>query len=223
MRWVSHVAQGRSAAQIADLGVGMADQAMALAGLTVLDLAIGGEFEALFSARLGLHLGHFASPSGRSPGCCLEPPRHALSPVGSTLCRCMIFSQNRFPLLRIMHQEGGVLYVRRGLLQAEPRFNLISLHYVANTPAISREWPGICGIKPPRPYRRNSVFRKGELLNAAIDTPRTANQPLTAFDLARSALGRKGVLQPDDRAVDQVGRGLRICLVRYRKVSMAVH
>ena len=78
-------------------------------------------------------------------------------------------------------------------------------------------------LKPLRPYRRNPVFRKGELLIAAIDTLRTANEPLTAFDLARVALSRKGISSPDDRAVEQVGRVLRICLVRYRKASVAVH
>lgn len=78
-------------------------------------------------------------------------------------------------------------------------------------------------LKPIRPYRRNPVFRKGELLIAAIDTLRTANEPLTACDLARAALGRKGISQPDKRAVEQVGRVLSICLVRYRKASVAVN
>ena len=78
-------------------------------------------------------------------------------------------------------------------------------------------------LKPLRPYRRNPVFRKGELLIAAIDTLRTANAPLTAFDLARAALDRKGISQPDERAVEQVGRVLRICLVRYRKASVSVY
>ena len=39
-------------------------QAVTLADLVGLDLAALGDFEALFGARLGLHLGHFAFPCG---------------------------------------------------------------------------------------------------------------------------------------------------------------
>src|SRR5437762_12835323 len=55
-------AQGRGAAQLADLLVGTLDHAVALARLAVLDLAARGEPEALFGARFRLHFGHFASP-----------------------------------------------------------------------------------------------------------------------------------------------------------------
>lgn len=78
-------------------------------------------------------------------------------------------------------------------------------------------------LKSTRPYRRNPAFRKGELLTAAIDTLRTASEPMTAYDLARVALERKGISQPDKRAVEQVGRVLRICLVRYRKAPIVAH
>src|SRR3569833_2463666 len=48
------------AAQVAGTSRRIVDQPVALADLVGLDLAFGGDFEALFSARLGLHLGHFA-------------------------------------------------------------------------------------------------------------------------------------------------------------------
>src|SRR3954462_5146217 len=48
------------AAVLADLLLGPLDHAVALAGHRRLDLALGGNLEALFSARLGLQLGHFA-------------------------------------------------------------------------------------------------------------------------------------------------------------------
>src|SRR5258707_7963352 len=48
------------AAVLTDLLLGPLDHAMALAGHRRLHLAAGGNAEALFSARLGLQLGHFA-------------------------------------------------------------------------------------------------------------------------------------------------------------------
>src|SRR5690349_18734544 len=48
------------AAVLADLLLGPLDHAVALAGHRRLHLAAGGDLEALFSARLGLQLGHFA-------------------------------------------------------------------------------------------------------------------------------------------------------------------
>src|SRR3974377_430104 len=48
------------AAQLANLFFGPLDHAVALARLLIEDLARGGHFEALLSARFGLHLGHFA-------------------------------------------------------------------------------------------------------------------------------------------------------------------
>src|ERR1041384_6804535 len=48
------------AAVLADLLLGPLDHAVALAGHRRLHLATGGDLEALFGARLGLQLGHFA-------------------------------------------------------------------------------------------------------------------------------------------------------------------
>src|ERR1700709_2923105 len=48
------------AAVLADLLLGPLDHAVTLAGVGRLHLALGGNLEALFSARLGLQLGHFA-------------------------------------------------------------------------------------------------------------------------------------------------------------------
>src|SRR5260370_558724 len=48
------------AAVLADLLLGPLDHAVALAGHRRLHLAAGGDLEALFSARLGLQLGHFS-------------------------------------------------------------------------------------------------------------------------------------------------------------------
>src|SRR3954464_13815064 len=47
-------------AVLADLLLGPLDHAVALAGHRRLHLAAGGNLEALFGARLGLQLGHFA-------------------------------------------------------------------------------------------------------------------------------------------------------------------
>src|SRR5512142_2268276 len=66
--------QPARAAVFADRLGGPLDHAVALAGLLVFDLAAGRDLEALFSARFGLHFGHFAllsarlraSPRGRS-------------------------------------------------------------------------------------------------------------------------------------------------------------
>ena len=52
--------QDRGAALVADLLVGALDHAVALAGLSGLDLAGGGRLEPLLGGRLGFHLGHFA-------------------------------------------------------------------------------------------------------------------------------------------------------------------
>src|SRR5687768_6439369 len=51
------------AAVLADIFGVVADQAVALAGDSVLHLAGGGELEALLDAALGLELGHFVSSS----------------------------------------------------------------------------------------------------------------------------------------------------------------
>src|SRR5712671_4648967 len=48
------------AAVLANLLLGPLDHAVALAGVGRLHLALGRDLEALFSARLGLQLGHFA-------------------------------------------------------------------------------------------------------------------------------------------------------------------
>src|SRR6186997_234222 len=48
------------AAMLADLLLGPLDHAVALAGVGRFHLALGRDLEALFSARLGLQLGHFA-------------------------------------------------------------------------------------------------------------------------------------------------------------------
>src|ERR1700709_1952614 len=47
-------------AVLADLLLGPLDHAVPLAGVGRLHLALGGNLEAFFSARLGLQLGHFA-------------------------------------------------------------------------------------------------------------------------------------------------------------------
>src|SRR6185312_12513015 len=52
--------QGVHAAQVAGTFGRVVDQPVALADLMGLDLALGGEFEALLGARLGLQFGHFA-------------------------------------------------------------------------------------------------------------------------------------------------------------------
>ncbi len=52
--------QNVGAAQVPDLLVGPLDHAVALAALGVKHLASACDFEALFSARLGLQLGHLA-------------------------------------------------------------------------------------------------------------------------------------------------------------------
>src|ERR1700688_4562267 len=54
--------------KLADLLVGSLDHAVALAGLAVLELAVGSEFEALLRARLCLQLGHFAVSWDGWPG-----------------------------------------------------------------------------------------------------------------------------------------------------------
>jgi len=64
---------GEIALQLLARALGFADETVALVGLPVLDLAVGGELEALLRARLGLHLGHFAlllgSGMADGPGC----------------------------------------------------------------------------------------------------------------------------------------------------------
>src|SRR5260363_421875 len=52
--------QHTGAAELTDLLLRPLDHAVALAALGVHDLASGGHLEALFSARLGLQLGHLA-------------------------------------------------------------------------------------------------------------------------------------------------------------------
>src|SRR3989304_10370886 len=52
--------QHAGAAMLADLLGGPLDHAVTLAGLLVFYLAGAGDLEALFSARFGLQLGHFA-------------------------------------------------------------------------------------------------------------------------------------------------------------------
>src|SRR5690606_12139934 len=53
------VGQHFGAAILSDVFRVVADQAVSLAGDTMLDLAGGGEFEALLHTALGLELGHF--------------------------------------------------------------------------------------------------------------------------------------------------------------------
>src|ERR1044072_6903869 len=57
---------------IADLLLGPLDHAVALTRHRRHDLSRTGDLEALFSARLGLHLGHFGSP-----GAGLDATRHS--------------------------------------------------------------------------------------------------------------------------------------------------
>ena len=52
--------QNAGPAQIADLRVRPLDHAVPLSGLSINHLACAGDLKALFSARLRLHLGHFA-------------------------------------------------------------------------------------------------------------------------------------------------------------------
>ena len=66
------------AAVLADLLLGPLDHAVTLAGHRGFDVALGGDLEALFGARFGLQLRHFASsltarPSGKHE----KPPWHA--------------------------------------------------------------------------------------------------------------------------------------------------
>src|SRR5664279_5653212 len=71
--------QHAGAAMLADLLGGPLDHAVSFAGLLVFHLASGGDLEALFSARFGLQLGHFALLIGAwrdvkpaRPGCARE-------------------------------------------------------------------------------------------------------------------------------------------------------
>src|ERR1700709_140490 len=59
--------QHAGAAQLADLLFGPLDHAVALAALGGHHFAGGSHFEALFSARLGLQLGHLALLLARAP------------------------------------------------------------------------------------------------------------------------------------------------------------
>src|SRR5438046_1574754 len=70
-------AHRRGAAQLTDLLVRALDHAVALARLAMLDLAARGEPEALFGARFGFQLGHFASPWGTRPRSLFEG-RHGM-------------------------------------------------------------------------------------------------------------------------------------------------
>src|SRR6266576_2244890 len=91
------------AAQLADLLFGALDHAVALARLRIEDLAGAGHFEALFSARFGLHLGHLALLMGgagnRRP---LRSMNDRVRDARAYLHLSMIFSENRYPLFGIM-------------------------------------------------------------------------------------------------------------------------
>jgi hypothetical protein len=63
---------------------------------------------------------------------------------------------------------------------------------------------------PPRHYRPNPVFARGELPRLAMTIMRRANRPMGTLDIAMRALALKGVTQP--------GPGLRK-LIRTRMVQ----
>src|SRR5205809_5942870 len=70
------------ALHFAERAMRLADQAVAVVGAAGLDLAVRGELEALFGARLRLHFGHLRLLIGRCGLVAFGSPRHALTPGG---------------------------------------------------------------------------------------------------------------------------------------------
>ena len=80
----------------------------------------------------------------------------------------------------------------------------------------------ISGITLKRTYRRNGLFKSGELRRLAMDILRTAQGPLTSRELVMLTMGRKGIAEPGEQAIRQLRGTLNGCLTRREKAGLVV-
>lgn len=77
-------------------------------------------------------------------------------------------------------------------------------------------------IIPRRPRRSDPRFKKGVFIRTALDILRTASDPLTARELAKRTLEYQGISQPDERAIEQLRRGLNGGLMKRLKEGSVI-
>lgn len=72
-------------------------------------------------------------------------------------------------------------------------------------------------IKPRRPYRRNPLFKRGNLVRTALDILRSADEPLTTRELTTRILEYHGIPPSNDHELEQLRKGLHSCLMQRAK------
>jgi hypothetical protein len=112
----------------------------------------------------------------------------------------------RTPLNRLRRQRAGIVAQLRKLEPLVADYQAKLARVEARMQELDPQlW------MPPRHYRPNPVFARGELPRIALAIMRQANGPLPTLTIAMMALARKGVTQP--------GPGLRK-LIRIRLTQM---
>lgn len=64
-------------------------------------------------------------------------------------------------------------------------------------------------LLPPRRYRKNPYFERGELPRLAMQIMREAGEPMRVRDIAIRALAMKGIHYPDRVAMRRARKGLQ--------------
>jgi hypothetical protein len=70
--------------------------------------------------------------------------------------------------------------------------------------------------------KANQWFRRGTLYRKAVDVLRTAEQPMTATDIAWAVLNKANIQTTDKKAVQALGQGIQSGLRKHKGKSVEV-
>ena len=107
------------------------------------------------------------------------------------------------------------LYVHRQLDYYEPLVERLRANLADCEAAIQAIEPTL--FLPPRRYKDNPYFKRGELPRLALSIMREAGEPLGVREIALAALAAKGIRYPDRHAVKLTRKRLSQTMAEWGK------
>jgi hypothetical protein len=94
--------------------------------------------------------------------------------------------------------------------------------HIQATLSLFKEGFDITSILPKHQYKRNPALKKGEGIREAYSILRTANEPMTAYELALRILSARGIAEPSKAMVQNLRNSIGTCLKKKEKEGVVV-
>lgn len=96
------------------------------------------------------------------------------------------------------------------------------LKHLEITLSLFKEGVDVAGILPKQQYNRNPMLKKGEGIREAYSILRTANEPMTAYELAVRILSARGIKEPSKAMVQNLRNSIGTCLKKKEKEGVVI-